>query len=148
MQGRAAAGYRIQSPLVVPSARVIAIGETFNRFGGLYRETRFVHSAALSDGETLLYHAEDVGRHNAVDKAVGHGFLHGIDFQNCILLCSGRFSLEMVSKAARMQIPVYISPAAPSVEAVALADRIGMCLVGRVRAEDALVYSAVWRISA
>lgn len=147
MQEHTDAGYRIRSSFALGAERVLRLGNAFNRYDGLYRETRFVHSAALSDGENLLYHAEDVGRHNAVDKAVGYGFLQGIDFQRCILLCSGRFSLEMVSKAGRIGIPLYVSPAAPSVEAVELADRIGMCLVGRVGEAGAVVYSAAWRIT-
>jgi len=146
MQDEVAGGFRITSEKIIDADRVLRLGNEFNSFAGLYRDTKFVHSAALSDGAGILYHAEDVGRHNAVDKVIGFGFLHKIDFQQIILLCSGRFSLEMVSKAARMQIPIYVSPAAPSVEAVRLAERIGMCLCGRVRQDNAKVYSAAWRI--
>ena len=143
---RVAEGFRISSDTSISAAAAVQLGSTFNHHQGLYRETKFVHSAALSDGVRILYHAEDVGRHNAVDKVVGFGFLSGIDFSRTMLLCSGRFSLEMVSKAARVGIPIYISPAAPSIEAVELADQIGMCLVGRVRENGALVYSAQDRV--
>ena len=146
MQAQVAEGFRITSDKTIDAERVLRLGNEFNGFAGLYRDTKFVHSAALSDGADILCHAEDVGRHNAVDKVIGFGFMHAVDFQQTILLCSGRFSLEMVSKAARMQIPIYVSPAAPSVEAVQLAERIGMCLCGRVQQDGANIYSAAWRI--
>lgn len=148
MQEQVAGGFTIASPKTIDAARVLRLGNEFNGFAGLYRDTKFVHSAALSDGQDILCHAEDVGRHNAVDKVVGFGFLHDMDFGQTVLLCSGRFSLEMVSKAARMQIPIYVSPAAPSVEAVQLAERLGMCLCGRVQQDSANIYSASWRIRA
>lgn len=146
LQEQMARGMRILSDKRIGTSDAIRIGTSFNQYEGLYRSTRFVHSAALSDGKHILYHAEDVGRHNAVDKVIGFGFLHRIDFGQTVLLCSGRFSLEMVAKAARVGIPVYISPAAPSIEAVTLAERIGMCLIGRVRDNSAYVYSALHRI--
>lgn len=147
MQEKVKAGFRIASKKTIDAGCVVALGNAFNGFEGLYRESKFVHSAALSDGEKILCHSEDVGRHNAVDKVLGYGFLHDIDFSQTLLLCSGRFSLEMVSKAARMCIPIYVSPAAPSVEAVQLAEHIGMTLCGRVRADGAFVYSNAWRIT-
>jgi FdhD protein len=90
---------------------------------------------------------QDVGRHNAVDKVLGHGFMEGLQFGDLVLLCSGRFSLEMVSKVACVGVPIYISPAAPSVEAVELAEHIGMALCGRVKKESANIYSSPWRIT-
>jgi len=146
MQQKVAEGFKIISDATLSAEAVIRLGNEFNHYQGLYRDTKFVHSAALSDGSRILYHAEDVGRHNAVDKVVGFGFLNEIDFAKSVLLCSGRFSLEMVSKAARVGIPLYVSPAAPSVEAVALAQRVGMCLIGRARDDNAIVYASPYRI--
>ncbi len=139
-------GFLIPSRKTVSSELLIELGNRFNNFAGLYHESRFVHSAALSDGFDILCHFEDVGRHNAVDKALGCGFINKMDFGNLILLCSGRFSLEMVSKVAGVQIPIYISPAAPSIEAVELAESIEMTLCGRIRNDSANVYSASWRV--
>jgi FdhD protein len=147
MQEKAAAGFRIASKKTIAAEQVIALGNEFNSYAGLYRDSRFVHSAALSDGNTILCHCEDVGRHNAVDKVLGHGFMEGLRFDVLLLLCSGRFSLEMVSKVACVGVPIYISPAAPSVEAVELAERIEMALCGRVKRESANIYSASWRIT-
>jgi FdhD protein len=147
MQEKVANGFRIASKKTIDAEHVIELGTEFNNFAGLYRDSRFVHSAALSDGKIILCHCEDVGRHNAVDKVLGHGFLEGVQFGGLVLLCSGRFSLEMVSKVACVSVPIYISPAAPSVEAVELAERIGMALCGRVKRESANIYSAHWRIT-
>jgi FdhD protein len=147
MQEKVASGFRIASKKSIDAEHVIDLGNEFNNYAGLYRDSRFVHSAALSDGKTIWCHCEDVGRHNAVDKVLGHGFMEGLQFSDLVLLCSGRFSLEMVSKVACVGVPIYISPAAPSVEAVELAERIGMALCGRVKRDSANIYSSPWRIT-
>jgi len=147
MQGKVNSGFRIVSKKTLDAEHLIELGNEFNTYAGLYRDSRFVHSAALSDGSTMLCHCEDVGRHNAVDKVLGHGFMEGLRFDGLILLCSGRFSLEMVSKVACVGVPIYISPAAPSVEAVEFAESIGMALCGRVKKESANIYSCPWRIT-
>lgn len=147
MQKKVKNGFVIKSKKTISANTLIELGNRFNSAEGLYRESRFVHSAGLSDGAGILCHCEDVGRHNAVDKALGHGFINEMDFSNLILLCSGRFSLEMVAKVAGVGIPVYISPAAPSAEAVDLAETIGMTLCGRVRKNAAHVYSAYRRVT-
>jgi FdhD protein len=147
MQEKAADGFCIASKKTIGAQQVIELGTGFNSYAGLYRDSRFVHSAALSDGKTILCHCEDVGRHNAVDKVLGYGFMEGLRFGDLALLCSGRFSLEMVSKVACVGVSIYISPAAPSAEAVELAERIGMALCGRVKRESANIYSAAWRIT-
>jgi FdhD protein len=147
MQEKVRSGFHIPSKKTIDAELVINLGNEFNTYAGLYRDSRFVHSAALSDGSTMLCHCEDVGRHNAVDKVLGYGFMKGLRFDALVLLCSGRFSLEMVSKVACVGIPIYVSPAAPSVEAVELAESIGMALCGRVKKESANIYSAPWRIT-
>jgi len=137
----------ISSTLKIETKHLLKIGNEFNDFVGLYRDSKFVHSAALSDTNEIINHFEDVGRHNALDKAIGYAFQNGLDFDNLILLCSGRFSLEMVTKAACLGVPVYVSPAAASVDAVNLAESIGMTLCGRVKPNTANIYSAAWRIT-
>jgi len=74
-----------------------------------YRASRGIHGAALSDGERLLLVAEDVGRHNAVDKIKGAALLNGIPTEDRILLSTGRISSEMLLKAARMGVPLVAS---------------------------------------
>jgi FdhD protein len=143
----AARGVRCASDMTMTPGQVLALGNRFNNYAGLYQDSRFVHSAALSDGEDILCFSEDVGRHNAIDKVLGSAFQNGDSLSQRVLLCSGRFSLEMVSKAARVGIPIYISPAAASIEAMQLAEHIGMTLCGRLRHDGAILYSAAWRIT-
>src|SRR5882762_11082370 len=89
-----------------------------------YRESRGIHGAALSDGECLLVVAEDVGRHNAVDKVKGEALVRGIPTEDRILLSTGRVSSEMLLKAARMGVPLVASRTSPTEMAVALAEQL------------------------
>src|SRR5438874_2154881 len=98
-----------------------------------YRESRGIHGAALSDGERLLVVAEDVGRHNAVDKVKGEALLRGIPTEDLILLSTGRISSEMLLKAARMGVPVVASRTSPTEMAIALAEQLNITVCGYVR---------------
>lgn len=104
--------------------------EMFHR-GVRYDETGGIHAAALTDGTALLEHAEDIGRHNAVDKVVGGAFLHGRDPDGRGLLVTGRISAELAFKAARAGIAWVATPSVPSTLAQAIAARAGLILVGR-----------------
>ena len=99
--------------------------------GERYKETGGVHAAALTDGSSLLYHAEDIGRHNAVDKVIGAAILEGRTLRDLILLVTGRISGELAFKAARAQLALVATPSVPSTIAVDIARASGMVLVGR-----------------
>jgi FdhD protein len=106
-----------------------------------YRVSRGIHGAALSDGDRLLVVAEDVGRHNAVDKVMGESLIRGIPTADRILLSTGRISSEMLLKAARMGVPVVASRTSPTEMAVGLAEQLGITVAGYVRAEGLNVYA-------
>lgn len=106
-----------------------------------YRASRGIHGAALSDGERLLVVAEDVGRHNAVDKLKGEALLEGIATTDRILLSTGRVSSEMLLKACRMGAPVVASRTSPTEMAVALAEQLGITVVGYLRSESLNLYA-------
>ncbi len=99
--------------------------------GSRYKETGGVHAAALTDGESLLYHAEDIGRHNAVDKVLGAAIQDGKRPDDLVLLVTGRISGELAYKAARANIAVIATPSVPSTVAVEIARASGMTLIGR-----------------
>jgi FdhD protein len=106
-----------------------------------YKESRGIHGAALSDGERLLVVAEDVGRHNAIDKVKGEALLRGIPTDDRILLSTGRVSSEMLLKAARMGVPLVASRTSPTEMAVALAEQLNITVCGYVRPDSLNLYA-------
>jgi FdhD protein len=106
-----------------------------------YRTSRGIHGAALTDGETLLVVAEDVGRHNAVDKVKGEALLKGLPTRDLILMSTGRISSEMLLKAARMEVPIVASRTSPTEMAVALAEQLGITVCGYVRPDGLNLYA-------
>ncbi len=97
----------------------------------LHKDVGGVHSAALASRLGLVAYAEDVGRHNAVDKVIGRGLLERVDFSKLALLTTGRISSEMAYKAARCGIGLSASLTVPTSLAIEIAQRAGITLVGR-----------------
>ena len=120
-----------------------AAQRVFDRTGGL-------HAAGLfTDDGTLVAAREDVGRHNAVDKVVGHLLRNGgVPGRGLILLVSGRASFELVQKALLAGIPALAAVSAPSSLAVDLAEESGMTLVGFLRGDTMNVYAGARRVPA
>lgn len=108
----------------------------------LFETTGATHAAALFDEHgALRIVREDVGRHNAVDKVVGHALLTGLATHRMGLFLSGRTSLELIVKAARARIPIVASVSAPTDAAVAVADRLGITVTGFARGSAFTVYT-------
>jgi len=118
----------------------------FQKRSGLYNMTGCIHSAAVSDGRHLLVVAEDIGRHNAVDKVIGYCVLESIPMQDKIILVSGRLSSEIAGKCARWDIPIVVSRAAPTALAVDIAEKRGITMVGFMRGKRLNIYSHPGRI--
>ena len=106
-----------------------------------YKESRGIHGAALSEGDRLLVVAEDVGRHNAVDKVKGEALFRALPTEDRILLSTGRVSSEMLLKAARMGVPIVASRTSPTEMAVALAEQLNITVCGYVRGESLNLYA-------
>ncbi|HEV8265100.1 MAG TPA: formate dehydrogenase accessory sulfurtransferase FdhD [Gemmatimonadales bacterium] len=104
--------------------------ELFGR-GARYNETGGIHAAALTDGAALLFHAEDIGRHNAVDKVIGAAVIARSAIAGRGLLVTGRISAELAFKAMRAGVAYVATPSVPSTLALTIAQRAGMILVGR-----------------
>lgn len=118
-------------PSVPDLARTRSLFKELFARGERYQSTGGIHAAALTDGETLLAHAEDIGRHNAVDKVLGQRLLAGERPDDLILLVTGRISGELAFKAARARVSVVATPSVPSTIAVEIARAAGLVLVGR-----------------
>jgi len=115
----------------------------------LFQATHGVHSVAVSiEGELPGLLIDDIGRHNAVDKIVGHGLLHGLDFSKCVLLSTGRVSSEILHKAKRAGIPIVLSRGAPTHQTVLLAREMGVTVASYGRAGGITVYSGLDRVLA
>jgi len=115
----------------------------------LYRLTRTTHAAAVySSTFELLSVAEDVGRHNALDKAIGKLFLERTLHRAVVLILSSRISYEMVQKAARAKIPFIMASSAATALAVNLADSLNMTLATPARGSGIHVYCGSGRLAA
>jgi FdhD protein len=132
---------RLASPLRLSAEAVCARLAELLGAAVHYRRSRGIHGAALSDGERLLVVAEDVGRHNAVDKIKGEALLRGIPTEDRVLLSTGRISSEMLLKAARMGVPLVASRTSPTEMAVALAEQLGITVCGYVRPDGLHLYA-------
>jgi FdhD protein len=136
----------LDSNRCVKPSQIQRMMRQLNSAGQLYREVRGVHTSALTDGERLLLLAEDVGRHNTLDKLRGLALLKGLETQDLILLSSGRISSEMLNKAAGMGVPVIASRTSPTSLSVALAQAWGITLIGYARQSRLNVYTAAERL--
>ena len=112
----------------------------------LYRETGGVHTSALSDGEKILLSAEDIGRHNTLDKIAGLCLMNNVWPERRILITTGRISSEMLQKAARLSAPILISRTSPSSLSIEMAERYGITLIGYARRNRFNVYSNPQRV--
>lgn len=138
----------IQSSLVASAATIAGLPDRLRGAQCGFDETGGLHAAGLFDaGGALLDVAEDVGRHNAVDKVVGRALIREqLPMADAILCVSGRTSFEIVQKAAAAGVPIVAAVSAPSSLAIELAERFGITLVGFVRGGAFNVYAGVERI--
>ena len=95
--------------------------------------THAVHSAVLSHRGEIVFAAEDIGRHNAIDKAAGFALRNGIPLGECLLYTTGRMPSDMVMKAVRAGIPVLAGGKGPTAEGLRAAKKYGLALAGNIR---------------
>ena len=109
--------------------------------GSLYARSRGVHTAGLSNGEEVLAIAEDVGRHNTIDKLLGKCMLQNIETKGRILLATGRVSSEMLIKGVLMECPIIASRNSATSMSVEMAQASNITLIGYVKQNTMRVYT-------
>jgi FdhD protein len=152
--GRTGAGALIEDLTPVNVDVGIALGTLshlpaeITRQQDAYRLAGGIHAAAIFDatGQAIIV-CEDIGRHNAVDKATGYCLLRGIPLQDKILVSTGRASYDMVTKAVRLGVPIVGSISSPTSLAVELAEALNCTLLGYLRGKTLNAYTHAWRIN-
>lgn len=135
----------VKSNYKVKASNIIQMMQKIDE-GKLFRSTGGIHVAALFEEERFIGLAEDIGRHNSVDKVIGIGILNNVNFANSVLISSGRQPADMVLKAVRMGIPIVASRAAPIRSGIIAAEKNGVTLVCFVREQRMNVYTHPNRI--
>ncbi len=122
--------------------------EEFKEKSGLFINLGGVHSALFQHKDLSIF-AEDIGRHNCLDKIVGQllklGKLELVP--ESLIVSSGRISTEIITKLIRLKIPVFVSRTTPTANAVDLAEKYNMTLIGYVRGEKGVIYSGKERVT-
>ena len=125
------------TPAVWEPQWIRSMASHFKEGMSLHKKTQGTHSCLLGRGADIVFECEDIGRHNAVDKAVGYALINGIPVSECILYTSGRVPVDMVSKVISAGIGVLASKSVPTAEAVDLAAEYGLTLICRAH-EDSI----------
>ena len=120
------------------AARIQDLADKYRNHGG-------IHCAALSDGCDIVALYEDVGRHNAFDKAIGSAVMKGITPSELIYFSSGRINSEIAEKAAVCRLPLLVSRSIATTRACRIAGNSGICIIGRIESKAPIMYTACSR---
>lgn len=131
---------------ILQADQVFSAVEIFDHESSLFASTGGVHSCALCHTDGRRIFMEDIGRHNAIDKAFGRALLEAWDVSRAFLITSGRVPEDAIVKALTTGLPIVISRSAPTHAAVDLARRSNITLCGFARGRRMNIYSAPERI--
>ena len=137
---------KVDSDLTVTPVEVLALMKQLHQQQNLFQQCGGIHCSALCDRKQILVAAEDIGRHNTLDKILGECLLKGQSTRDCILLTTGRISSEMLLKAAKMQVPVVVSRGSPTERAIVLGRDLNITVVGYARGSRLSAFSGEERL--
>lgn len=120
--------------------RIFKIVKAFADDSVLHRSTGGTHSCLLAVEDRIVYRTEDIGRHNALDKVIGYAYREKLDLAKCIVFTTGRVPTDMVRKAVAAGLPVLVSKAVPTIDAVEMARESGLTLICRAWPDSFEVY--------
>jgi FdhD protein len=127
-------------------SEIFCMMEQLARLAENYKCHGGIHSAAVGDGASILLYAEDLGRHNTLDRIAGEALLKGVDLSGTMLITSGRVSTELAAKAAMLDISLIASRTSPTDMAVKMCEEAGIVLVGYARGGRFTIYSCTERM--
>nr|WP_042350038.1 formate dehydrogenase accessory sulfurtransferase FdhD [Bacillus massiliigorillae] len=119
----------------------------FSKLTPLYLQTGGMHAACIVERNGQITVREDIGRHNAVDKIIGHCLRNGLNSEELVIMTTGRISYEMLSKVAKFGFPVALSRTAATKQAVQLAKFLQIELIGYVRGKMSIPYTSFGRVT-
>ena len=133
-------------PAQITQSQLYGLVNTIRLQESTYKSSGSVHGCALFQGEQMLMFVEDVGRHNAVDTIAGWMWMNDIPGHDKVFYTTGRLTSEMVIKSAQMGIPVVVSRSGITQMGLGVAQRVGLCAIGRATNKRFLCFSALERL--
>jgi len=137
---------KLKDGFSVSAQRILEAVSECSKRSELFLSTGGVHNCALCDLSGILYFEEDISRHNALDKVIGHAIINQIKLDGCYVITSGRVPSDMLVKIVRAGIPLAASRSAPTDSAVRLAKKYNVTLIGFARGSRMNLYSCPDRI--
>lgn len=134
------------APAPLRQSTLYALLKNLNAYNEVYRSAGAVHGCALCQDSEILLFVEDVGRHNAVDAINGLMWLAGLTGADKIFYTTGRLTSEMVIKVAQMGIPTLLSRSGITRMGLAIAERLGVTLIGRAKGQHFLLFTGQDRL--
>jgi FdhD protein len=138
---------KIKSDLTIP-VQMIRDRTKAGLESDLHVKTGGIHVVVLADRDGIIARAEDIGRHNALDRVIGYGLRNGTDFSKTFVICSGRISSEMARKCLIANIPIMISRGATTTLAIDIAKRTGLTVIAFARSTRMMIYTNPERVEA
>ena len=138
----------VETAICVPQSVIAGLSRTLIASQKAYRQSGGIHAVAIFDlAGKLVAMGEDIGRHNAIDKAIGRCLMRRIPLNDKILYSTGRASYEMVVKAVRVGLPVVVSRSSATTLAIDLAEQLNCTLIGYARGERLTIYAHIERVT-